>query len=328
MNSALLVGLKSVDPSAYGGWDGQNGCWGCELDVDNINNIISPLSFNTSNLKTKNATSTQILDGLSEAAKTCQPGDLFVFYFSGHGGQQPDVSGDELDGQDETLVAYDREIIDDELNKVWTKFKSGVRIFMLSDSCNSGTNYRMMQKDIPKSTPIKFFSSTSTKNDFRTKMKAQMIHFGGCRDGFTSTGYQGGGAFTQALCNIWDNGNFNGDYPSFYQDIKSSVTSGQIVQYNQYGPVEDSFIKSKPFGASRSSDSNPTTGNIKSVRCTLDIDESHIKNIRTVINNESSSVLLEALDDALSKRPGSASVSCTGSSSGGVSCTGTVSINW
>ena len=42
---ALLVGLKSVDPGSYGGWDGVNGCWGCELDVDNIEGVLAPLNY-------------------------------------------------------------------------------------------------------------------------------------------------------------------------------------------------------------------------------------------------------------------------------------------
>ena len=40
-------------------------------------------------------------------AAPSQPGDVAVFYFSGHGSQMPDVSDDEPDQWDETLVAYD-----------------------------------------------------------------------------------------------------------------------------------------------------------------------------------------------------------------------------
>ncbi len=236
MFRSLLVGLKSVDPSKYGGWDGTSGCWGCELDVDNIAAIVEPLNYRTSILKTEAATASAILSALEDAATKCQSGDLFVFYFSGHGGQQPDISGDELDGKDETLVAYDRELTDDELNTVWTKFKAGVRIFMVSDSCNSGTNYKMRMLDIAHSTPIRFFARETERGKSskaaRSAMHAQMIHFGGCRDGFTSSGYMAGGAFTQALVQTWNNGRFDGDYPAFYQSIKSRITSGQIVQYS------------------------------------------------------------------------------------------------
>ena len=42
---SLLVGLKSVDPTCYNGWDGVAGCWGCELDVDNMGRILTPLGY-------------------------------------------------------------------------------------------------------------------------------------------------------------------------------------------------------------------------------------------------------------------------------------------
>ena len=42
--NAILVGLEKVNPSSYGGWDGN--CPGCELDVDNIYKILRALSWN------------------------------------------------------------------------------------------------------------------------------------------------------------------------------------------------------------------------------------------------------------------------------------------
>ncbi len=155
---ALLVGLTSVDPNAYGGWDGRAGCWGCELDVDNVRRIVEPLGYQITTLKTKEATGDAIIKQLETAAKRVRRDDLFLLYFSGNGGQQPDISGDESDGQDETLVAYDREVIDDELNEIWPKFSEGTRLVMLSDSCNSGTNYRLM-RNVSRGTPIRLVVS-------------------------------------------------------------------------------------------------------------------------------------------------------------------------
>jgi len=239
---ALLVGLKGVDASKYGGWDGVNGCQGCELDVDNIDHILSALNYKTVILKTQAAKASAVLSALKKAAADSRKGDIFVFYYSGHGGQQPDENGDELDGQDETLVAYNREIIDDELNKIWPKFRAGVRIVMLSDSCNSGTNYRMVMRNA-KATPIQ----PITDAQIAQSMVAQLIHMGGCRDGMTSDGYLHGGAFTIALCKVWKGGGFKGGYKDFLTKIRSSIKSGQKPQYNEYGPVSAKFRKQKPF---------------------------------------------------------------------------------
>ncbi len=238
---AILVGLSQVSTDAYGGWDGRNGCEGCELDVDNVEKILAPLGYEIQMLKTNNATMTNILTHLDFAAEALSAGDTLVFYFAGHGGQQPDQNGDELDGHDETLLAYDGEILDDQLNAIWPKFQAGVRIVMLSDSCNSGTNYRAL-RTVASLSPIVPVDSTAVQS-----MVAQMIHMGGCRDGFTSSGYVAGGAFTMALATIWNGGAFAGNYQELHTAIVAAVTSGQSPQYNEYGPVADSFRAERPF---------------------------------------------------------------------------------
>jgi hypothetical protein len=210
MQTALLVRLKSVDPTGYDGWMGENGCWGCELDVINIERVLAPRRFDVTKLLTSTARADSILDGLTLAAKALNSGNTFVFYFYGHGGQKPDGNSDKADGQDETLVAYDREVIDNELNASWKKFKTGVRIVMLSDSCNSRTNYRNV-RDVTTATPWMPIGHKSADS-----VRAQMIHIGGCRGGWTSSGHEGGGAFTQALCKVWNGGQFTGSYPEFY----------------------------------------------------------------------------------------------------------------
>ena len=321
MQSALLVGLKSVDPAQYGGWTGENGCWGCELDVANIELILSERRFGITPLLTPAATADAILDSLDNASKKFKSGDTFVFYFSGHGGQKPDQNSDEMDGQDETLVAYDREIIDDELNAIWQKFRKGVRIVMISDSCNSGTNYRDV-RDVTTGTPWKPICDKASGS-----IRAEMIHMGGCRDGWTSSGYMGGGAFTQALCQVWNRGAFSGNYPEFHRQIRAKVTSGQIPQYSEYGPVSDGFRDEKPFSPG-SRAGGMGGGDITSIRCVIDFPGGHLRDIRATIAADTVKCIEAGLDDALSQRPGSASASCTGTSSGEVSCTGTVSVSW
>ena len=59
--------------------------------------------------------------------------------FAGHGGQVPDVTGEEDDKKDETWCLFDGQLIDDELYYELSRFGEGVRILVLSDSCHSGT---------------------------------------------------------------------------------------------------------------------------------------------------------------------------------------------
>ncbi|KAJ1402232.1 Caspase-like domain superfamily [Sesbania bispinosa] len=85
-----------------------------------------------------------ILESLRWLVKDCQAGDSLVFYFSGHGLQQPDFKEDEIDGFDETLCPVDfmKEgmIIDNDINStiVWP-LKKGVTLHAIVDACHSGT---------------------------------------------------------------------------------------------------------------------------------------------------------------------------------------------
>jgi hypothetical protein len=240
---ALLVGLESVDPVAYAGWNGKAGCAGCELDVSNVKKILMAKQLAEKDivrLKTQEATAEKVIQALTAAALRCKAGDLFVFYYSGHGGQVPDKNNDESDGKDETLVCYNRELVDDELGEIWPLFAKDVRIVMISDSCNSGSNFRAgPPKPFALSKPIKSLAQTKNPAD----MKAMLIHLAACRDGSTSEGYESGGAFTEAFCNVVSQ--FQGTYAELQEAIlektKNKVT--QQAEYAEYGPTNSAAFK-------------------------------------------------------------------------------------
>ncbi|XP_027162739.1 metacaspase-1-like [Coffea eugenioides] len=76
--------------------------------------------------------------------KDSQSGDSLVFYFSGHGTQQLDLDGDEIDGFDEAICPLDFEtagiIIDNDINKMIVEpLKQGVTLHAIIDACHSGT---------------------------------------------------------------------------------------------------------------------------------------------------------------------------------------------
>jgi hypothetical protein len=142
---ALQIGLNSVNPASYSGWSGPLA--GCENDANDMANIAKKYAMTTTTLLTAKATRAAVLANLSNAAKTLQAGDLFFLTYSGHGGQMPDINGDETDKQDETWCLYDGELIDDELYAAISAFKDGVRLLVLSDSCHSGTVTRERPKE-------------------------------------------------------------------------------------------------------------------------------------------------------------------------------------
>jgi len=137
---SLHLGLNSVNPQHYGGWSGDLSA--CEFDALDMAAIAKVRGMKPTVLLTKSATRAKVLAAVRDAAKKLAAGDLFFLTYSGHGGQMPDITGDEPDKQDETWCLFDGEVIDDELYVELGAFKPGVRVLVLSDSCHSGSVVR------------------------------------------------------------------------------------------------------------------------------------------------------------------------------------------
>ena len=102
-------------------------------------------------------TAKNIRKGLKWLLEESKPGDKLFLHYSGHGSQVPDLSGDEEDGKDETLVPIDFDwerpethITDDELKKQFQKLRKGSQLTVLFDCCHSGTLADLKLVEIPK----------------------------------------------------------------------------------------------------------------------------------------------------------------------------------
>lgn len=132
-------------------------------DIPLIQNSLLKLGFKVEDikvLKEETATKKNIINALqNDLLNSIKSGDIAYFHFSGHGQQVADTNGDELDGLDESLVAYDasiqftpgvyegqNHITDDELNELLSKIriKLGPKGHLLTtfDACHSGTGTR------------------------------------------------------------------------------------------------------------------------------------------------------------------------------------------
>jgi metacaspase-1 len=128
------------------------------------------------------------------------PGDLVVFYYSGHGTQVPDANGDEQDGKDEALCPYDSGstidsyVTDDDLGR-WVGQLRTKNVFVMLDSCHSGTGLRgsdqsrALEVTIKGMPPGPSLKNASTKNASADDLKpdgATTILLTGCRSDQTS----------------------------------------------------------------------------------------------------------------------------------------------
>jgi len=137
---SLHIGLNEVGADGYSGWTGPLAA--CEFDAHDMAAIAKQQGMKSTVLLTKKGTRRNVLGAIRRSAKALSDGDLFFMSYSGHGGQVPDVSGEEADKQDETWCLFDSQLIDDELYFELSRFKAGVRILVVSDSCHSGTVVR------------------------------------------------------------------------------------------------------------------------------------------------------------------------------------------
>ena len=134
---SVHIGLNRVDPRHYAGWDGE--LMACEQDAKDMAAIATSRGIAPALLLTRDATRAGVLKAIRGASRRLTAGDFFLLTYSGHGGQVPDIDHEEADHRDETWCFYDGQFIDDELYLELSKFAKGVRIFVLSDSCHSGT---------------------------------------------------------------------------------------------------------------------------------------------------------------------------------------------
>jgi len=144
----LLVGINDYSPAGAGGPDLR----GCVNDVRDMANTLSALGIVPATpgtmkiLTDARATKAAIINGFKWLIKGAKKGDVLVFHYSGHGSQVADVSGDELDGKDETICPHDFAtagmIKDDDFRGLLSGLPAGVNLDIILDSCHSGTGTR------------------------------------------------------------------------------------------------------------------------------------------------------------------------------------------
>lgn len=266
---SLHIGLNRVDPEHYGGWEGPLA--GCEPDANDMQALAESRGFATAVLLTDAAVSGDVVREIGEAAASLAPGDVFFLSYSGHGGQVPDLNGDDAaDRSDETWVLFDRQLVDDELYALWGTFATGVRIVVLSDSCHSGSVTRDMFyeaspaneaagarfKGLPRDVQSKTYDAHKDAYDAiqhenphgdLVGIGASVLLISGCQDNQLSRDGDRNGLFTQTLKEVWDEGKFPGSYRTLHKEIVERMPSDQTPNFFSVGVIDPVFELQSPF---------------------------------------------------------------------------------
>ncbi|OZM77812.1 hypothetical protein CFP66_34190 [Pseudonocardia sp. MH-G8] len=280
---SIQVGINNVDPGVYGS---PLTLRGCENDARSMRGLAEAAGFDMSAstmLLSPAATAGAVAGAIRAAAARLQGEDLLFLTYSGHGGQVPDPSGVEVDAKNETWVLYDRQLLDDELNLLWSEFAAGVRIFVLSDSCHSGTVIKdfdgslydstrratlnalpVLARDLggldvpqPVTKELPFLTQAQVYLDNQAfydgiprakdvTAKASVILISGCQDNQVSLDGSVNGLFTEKLLQVWQDG-FTGDHPAFRDAIAALLPPTQSPNFFVAGTASLPFQRQRPL---------------------------------------------------------------------------------
>lgn len=203
---ALLIGIN---------YTGSVALKGCINDVNNISKVLQAnCKFGTVKVLT-DSTKDVMVSGIKWLVSNNKPGDILVFYYSGHGTTMKDTDGDEMDGKDEVLVPFDYKtngvLTDDWLYaNLASKVTGGVTLWGFTDCCHSGTMCDLKYNYVPKCTvkagkPRVPYSSVNWTDVFTMSLQRKdvlignVIFISGCLDNQVSLETNGQGAFTKCF---------------------------------------------------------------------------------------------------------------------------------
>lgn len=166
---ALLVGVGDY---AMGG--DEIDLPGIDEDISMMRSVVRTLGVKVNNVQVylnSDATRKQVVSALKIYAKRLKPTDDLLVYFSTHGIQIVDTSGDELDGADEALALYDLALhnengegslkgilTDDELGRLLSDIPSRRKVIII-DACHSGTMSKSLDLFAEAGGPVKLGKS-------------------------------------------------------------------------------------------------------------------------------------------------------------------------
>ncbi|RYG02119.1 MAG: hypothetical protein EOO02_11245 [Chitinophagaceae bacterium] len=208
-----------------------------------------------------------VLGFLDYSIRELNEGDNLIITYSGHGGILQDKNYDEDDFQDETWCLYDRQLLDDELFARFSRFKAGVNIFVISDSCHSGsvtkgeaivTEDPRAKRFVPREQLFETFQANRDIYEPLMRMPlvrnediaAAVLQLGACQDDEYAMEDGSNGLFTKTIMKILERNGDIGSYQELLVRSKRALNGIQKPNLICYGNNHQQLLKIKPFGSS------------------------------------------------------------------------------
>lgn len=230
-------------------------CPGCALDARRITNMIKTCyGYGGETLVSDEAMKSTVVRRLKEGIARTPEDGLFLFFYSGHGGQEA-LGGKEPDGadrKDEFLCLYDACLTDDEIWSIVSTCRG--RVFLYFDACHSATMYRSVRSELlgkkdPKKAralaagldatertrgfrfrPEKFVRASALDQD-GSAPSPRLLCWSGCEEDEYSFGGNKGGTLTICMLANWKAG--------LSYDALWSATRNDVRKYqDRQNPVQ------------------------------------------------------------------------------------------
>jgi len=245
----LTIGVNKIDSAFYSGPT----LAGCVADANDYAEIAESQGFQRpsnfagqrfATLVDEQAKRDRILSEIQAVAAQMSGDDIFLLQFSGHG-METKALGLNAKADDTFWCTYDKPLPDKFLFNAWFSFPNKSRIFLISDSCHSGTVLRIVGKRDLGGRDNQEATRAANAGEFAqlsqqigeivaaTKGRtpgAGVLLLSGCQDNEQSSDGATNGRFTEALKQVWDNGAFQGDYRKFHQEIADLVSQDEPTQ--------------------------------------------------------------------------------------------------
>lgn len=225
-------------------------CTGCEIDARHLSSLMSQIfGYNGTTLISEQATKAAVVSKLKEGIDGTGDNGLFLFFYSGHGGQEY-LGGKEPDGadrMDEYLCLYDSHMLDDEIWDIVSQCRG--RVFLYFDACHSATMYRSVSKvarkdgeaialsadtyQIVRSSGFTFSPSRILARALSVEnaSNARILCWSGCKEVEYSYGGSRGGFLTICLLNCFKKGISYGElWTRAHDAVKAMQPSQNPVQ--------------------------------------------------------------------------------------------------
>ena len=275
---SIHIGLNSVDPQHYDGWDGTLAA--CEFDANDMQAVAESRGFQSTKMLTQEATADAVQAAIEGAASELSDGDFLFLTYSGHGGQVPDKNGEEearplrrdvgavrpaarrrralcavgevpagrphlralrqLPQRDRSCAAIeDENAVPNVLAKRETADAQSPRYRALPLDVQVKT-YRDHRDEYDE---IQKAVPAASKAD----IGATVLLISGCQDDQTSLDGVANGLFTEKWLGAWDKGAWKGDYPSFHKAILAEMPADQQPNYMSVGAANAAYEGQDPL---------------------------------------------------------------------------------